>query len=115
MWVFVKSLIVNPAFDSQTKETLTLKWQSFGSTCDLSDKFMKQVQKTGIVENILTMVEAKQNAMLKRQLGTAKKKEKLFGIPKLEDANHAGTKHSKECTLILTEGDSAKSLAMAGL
>ncbi len=36
-------------------------------------------------------------------------------MPKLEDANLAGTKHSKECTLILTEGDSAKALAMAGI
>lgn len=34
---------------------------------------------------------------------------------KLSDANNAGTKHSKNCMLILTEGDSAKSLAMAGL
>lgn len=36
-------------------------------------------------------------------------------IPKLEDANDAGSKHSKNCTLILTEGDSAKALAVAGL
>lgn len=43
------------------------------------------------------------------------KKSKLTGIPKLEDANEAGGSKSKECTLILTEGDSAKSLAMAGL
>merc|ERR1740127_177032 len=40
---------------------------------------------------------------------------RLIGIPKLEDANWAGTKNSEECTLILTEGDSAKALAMAGL
>jgi DNA topoisomerase-2 len=33
----------------------------------------------------------------------------------LEDANDAGTKNSHLCTLILTEGDSAKSLAVAGL
>ena len=38
-----------------------------------------------------------------------------MGIPKLEDANKAGTKHAEKCTLILTEGDSAKSLAMAGI
>lgn len=37
------------------------------------------------------------------------------GITKLSDANDAGTKSSGECTLILTEGDSAKSLAMSGL
>ena len=37
------------------------------------------------------------------------------GVNKLEDANDAGTKHSIDCTLILTEGDSAKSLAVSGL
>lgn len=37
------------------------------------------------------------------------------GLPKLNDANNAGTKHSADCTLILTEGDSAMSLAVAGL
>ena len=40
---------------------------------------------------------------------------KTLGITKLSDANEAGTRSSHECTLILTEGDSAKSLAMAGL
>eukprot|EP00930_Biecheleria_cincta_P023601 TRINITY_DN17030_c0_g1_i2.p1 TRINITY_DN17030_c0_g1~~TRINITY_DN17030_c0_g1_i2.p1 ORF type:complete len:1542 (+),score=490.15 TRINITY_DN17030_c0_g1_i2:59-4684(+) len=40
---------------------------------------------------------------------------RLFGVPKLEDANLAGTKEGHSCTLILTEGDSAKALAVAGL
>ena len=52
---------------------------------------------------------------LKKELGTGTKKQKLFGIPKLEDANMAGTSESYKCTLILTEGDSAKSLAMSGI
>lgn len=39
----------------------------------------------------------------------------MLGIPKLEDANLAGTRHAKDCTLILTEGDSAKQLALAGI
>ena len=39
----------------------------------------------------------------------------IAGLPKLNDANNAGTKHSEDCTLILTEGDSAMSLAVAGL
>lgn len=39
----------------------------------------------------------------------------VSGIPKLEDANDAGTSKSLECTLILTEGDSAKTMAVSGL
>lgn len=37
------------------------------------------------------------------------------GIPKLDDANNAGGRQSEKCTLILTEGDSAKALAISGL
>lgn len=44
-----------------------------------------------------------------------KKSSRLLGIPKLEDANCAGTRRSEDCTIILTEGDSAKALAMAGI
>ena len=44
-----------------------------------------------------------------------KKTGRITGIPKLEDANDAGTKHAMDCTLILTEGDSAKALAVSGL
>ena len=43
VWVFVNCQIENPSFDSQTKENMTLKVKSFGSTCSLSDKFIKQV------------------------------------------------------------------------
>jgi DNA topoisomerase-2 len=41
--------------------------------------------------------------------------ERLIGIAKLEDANNAGTRNARRCTLILTEGDSAKALAVSGL
>jgi len=43
------------------------------------------------------------------------KVQKLIGIAKLDDANDAGSKYSSNCTLILTEGDSAKALAVSGL
>lgn len=39
----------------------------------------------------------------------------MTGLTKLADANNAGTKNASKCTLILTEGDSAKALAVAGL
>jgi DNA topoisomerase-2 len=47
----VNALVENPSFDSQTKETLTLKNSDFGSTCTLSDKFVKEyISKTGIID-----------------------------------------------------------------
>ena len=68
---------------------------------------------SGIVESIVSVAKAKEEAKLAKTLG-GKKKSKLI-VPKLEDANLAGTKNSEDCTIILTEGDSAKSLALAGI
>jgi len=53
LWLFVNCLVVNPAFDSQTKETLNTKAANFGSTFELSEKFMKEVMNSGVVELIL--------------------------------------------------------------
>ncbi|XP_030493385.2 DNA topoisomerase 2 isoform X1 [Cannabis sativa] len=113
LWVFVNALIDNPAFDSQTKETLTIRPSSFGSKCELPPEFLKKVAKSGIVDSLLSWANFKQNKDLKKTDGT--KTERVHNINKLEDANEAGGRNSEKCTLILTEGDSAKALAMAGL
>lgn len=42
LWIFVNALIDNPAFDSQTKETLTIRQSSFGSKCELSSELLKK-------------------------------------------------------------------------
>ena len=47
LWVFVNSLIVNPAFDSQTKETLNTRVSEFGSTCKLPEDFLKKGESRG--------------------------------------------------------------------
>jgi DNA topoisomerase-2 len=111
--VFVNCLIENPAFDSQTKENLITNRSDFGSTCKLTEKFLKTVEKSGVVDAVLSFAKFKQGQALKRNGGV--KKAKLTGIAKLDDANFAGTAKSRDCTLIITEGDSAKSLAMSGL
>lgn len=49
MWIFVNALIENPAFDSQTKETLTLKSSAFGSKCELSEDFVKKGESLVVV------------------------------------------------------------------
>ncbi|TKS89985.1 DNA topoisomerase 2-alpha [Collichthys lucidus] len=114
MWVFVNCLIENPTFDSQTKENMTLQQKSFGSTCPLSDKFIKQATSCGIVESIMNWVKFKAQTQLNKKC-SAVKHTKIKGVPKLDDANDAGGKNSIGCTLILTEGDSAKTLAVSGL
>ncbi|XP_077062065.1 DNA topoisomerase 2-alpha [Siphateles boraxobius] len=114
MWLFVNCLIENPSFDSQTKENMTLQQKNFGSTCSLSDKFIKQANVCGIVESIMNWVKFKAQAQLNKKC-SAVKHTKIKGVPKLDDANDAGGKNSTSCTLILTEGDSAKTLAVSGL
>lgn len=114
MWIFVNALIENPTFDSQTKENMTLQVKSFGSTCQLSEKFIKAAIGCGIVESILNWVKFKAQIQLNKKC-SAVKHNRIKGIPKLDDANDAGGRNSTECTLILTEGDSAKTLAVSGL
>lgn len=113
LWIFVNCLIVNPTFDSQTKENMTLQAKSFGSKCSFSDKFLSATLKSGIVESVLSWAKFKAQNDLAKTSG--KKNIKLKGVPKLEDANDAGTKNSHLCTLILTEGDSAKTLVVSGM
>ncbi|CAE8717715.1 unnamed protein product, partial [Polarella glacialis] len=120
LWLFVNCQIENPTFDSQTKETMTLKAAKFGSKCDISEAMITKVLKTGIVDMVLQWAKAKESIDLSKTMkGVSgppnKKTKRLLNIPKLEDANLAGGRDGRECTLILTEGDSAKTLAVAGL
>ena len=113
LWVFVNSLIENPSFDTQTKENLTLKASAFGSKCELSPDFHKKMAKSGVVQNIVSWAKFKESKEMKKTDGG--KTKRIVGIPKLDDANEAGGRNGHRCTLILTEGDSAKSLAVSGL
>jgi DNA topoisomerase-2 len=75
--------------------------------------FLFTVAKLGIVELVLQTAQLKGNKQLEKTSG--KKKTRIMGIAKLDDANNAGGKKAAQCTLILTEGDSAKALAVSGL
>ena len=112
LWIFVNCQIVNPSFDSQTKETLTLKPSAFGSKWVMPDEFARKVLKSGVVDNVQSIAQYYQDRQLQSSDG---RKRSRVSVKKLEDANWAGGKRSAECTLILTEGDSAKGLAVSGL
>lgn len=114
IFLFVNCLISNPSFDSQTKETLNSVRSRFGSTCELPASLLECVLKSGLVERCVEMANSKLTREMASKLQKGDRKQ-VLGIPKLDDAHEAGGKYGHRCTLILTEGDSAKTLCTAGL
>lgn len=113
--LFVKCFIENPEFDSQLKRKLTSKVSDFGSRCEIPDDVVKKIVKLGITDNVVELAKAKEKKMAMKKMDGSTKRDRLTDIEKLEDANFADSPKSMECTLILTEGDSAKSMALNGI
>jgi DNA topoisomerase-2 len=111
--LFLRCDIENPAFDSQTKDFMNTPVSSFGSTCNVSDKFIEKIAKMGVMTAACAITEVKDNKAAKKTDGT--KTKNVRGIPKLLDANDAGTANSFQCELLLCEGDSAKAGVVSGL
>ncbi len=112
LFVFLNSKVVNPTFDTQTKENLTtrLTQQHIGDV-NISEKLIKQLSQSVIVEDILNYIQLRENAELKK---LNKGKTSKVKIKKLDDANMAGTSQSEKCILFLTEGDSALGTCITG-
>jgi len=107
--VFIHCFVENPSFSSQTKEVMTSK-----VSCKLPEDFLKKcVQKLEAVNRALEQQNLKDIKDCAKTDG--RKQSKITGIPKLDDAVMAGTSKSQDCILILTEGDSAKAMALSGL
>lgn len=112
MFLFLRSTVANPQFNSQTKEYLTTQIKDFGCKIEVNDKFIDKLWKSQIIEDIIQYHKLKETMDIAKKTDGSKKN-KVY-IPKLEDAIWAGTGKSDQCTLILTEGESAKTFAMWG-
>jgi DNA gyrase/topoisomerase IV subunit B len=112
MFLFLRSTVANPQFNSQTKECLTTQVKDFGCKIEVNDKFIDKLWKSQIIEDIVQYHKLKETMDIAKKTDGSKKN-KVY-IPKLEDALWAGTNKSEQCTLILTEGESAKTFAMWG-
>lgn len=113
LMLFVNCVVENPAFDSQTKDFLNTSSAKFGSACKVSDAFIEKIAKLGVMNQAVSINDIKE--MKEVQKTDGKKSSKIRGIPKLVDANNAGTNKSMDCMLILCEGDSAKAGIVSGL
>lgn len=106
--LFVNATVVNPEFTSQSKTELA----SPQVETNVEKKTINSILKWSHVEQIKDLIESKELLVLKK---SEAKKKGFTRIEGLDDANNAGKKNSKECTLILCEGLSAKSYAVKGI
>lgn len=113
MMVFVKAVINQPAYTSQSKDTLNTTQGKFGSKFEISDKFIGNVYKnTGILERVTNI----NNAVLDKEVSkTDGKKISRVIIDNYNDAPYAGGKNSDKCYLFICEGLSAKTMVVSGL
>lgn len=113
IYIFINSVVENPSFSSQTKDSLSSNVPD--DFCKISNTTMKNIiSKLDLTTEIISLIKAKETLALEKS-DTKSRKSRIKDIPKLYDANYAGTSKSNMCTLILTEGDSAKTMAISGL
>lgn len=112
LFLFLKCTLENPSFDTQSKEFVTSLVSDFGSKCNIDDDFITKLAKTDIGDRAIALSNFKEGEKFKETPGNKRNK---VSNEKLEDASYAGGTKSSQCTLILTEGDSAKTFAMSGL
>lgn len=113
LMLFLRCDIENPSFESQTKDYMSTPSSKFGSSCNVSDKFIERIAKMGVMDTACQLTEVKATKDVKKSDGS--KTKSIRGIPKLVDANKAGTNESDKCTIIFCEGDSAKAGIISGL
>ena len=106
--IFMISWVSNPEFDSQSKTRLLSPSLRF----DIQPKHIQSIMKWSIISVIEDLSKMKELSQLKK---TEKKSKSFKRIEGLDHANFAGTKKSKDCTLILCEGLSAKTYATTGI
>jgi DNA topoisomerase-2 len=106
--LFIVSTVINPEFASQDKEKL--ESPQVESTIKSVD--VNKLLKWSVIGEIDDMIKMKEMVVLKK---SEKKKKGYTKIEGLDQANNAGGKNAYQCSLILCEGLSAKTYAVAGI
>lgn len=116
--VFINSTIVNPDFNNQMKEALTTTSKDFstkmlGKPFKLEEDDIKPLlaPKMGLIDALIATLLEKDQKNFDKIGGRIGRNRDLKAIP----AKYAGTAKWSDCILILTEGDSARTMAVSGL
>jgi len=106
--LFVVATVKKPEFDSQSKfrlEAPTVK-------ASVSKVHLDKIKKWTVMNQLEDVLKAKEMLVLKK---SERKKRTYEKVEKLEPANNEGGAKGHQCTLILVEGDSAKTYATTGI
>lgn len=107
LFLFIECTVINPAFSSQTKEKLITEPKDYGGTHELTERILKQIFTSEIIQSVLDWIERKKAADERAKLRKLNNNLDKSKVLKLIDAKKSGDR--KNCTLAIFEGDSASS------
>lgn len=113
LFIFLNAVVPNPKFSSQTKDLLTTPIKDFKRDIKVTPNFIKKIFNSPITQEVIDFTSFREKRKMDKNVSVSKKSS--ISVKNLDDATNAGTNKSKDCSLILTEGLSASSFAIAGL
>ncbi len=105
--LFIDAQIVNPRYSSQTKEDLITEVKDYKTSWSVSDKLIKQIIKSSIIQSVLDWAEAKARQEEMRELRKLNKASDKANLKHIKKFNDATEKNRSLTSLFLAEGDSA--------
>lgn len=106
--VFITTTVNNPRFESQSKNKLEFP----KVVANVKSADINKIWKWSVISDLQDIIKSKEMLVLKK---SEKKKKGYTKIDGYDPANYSGTKNSHLCSLILCEGLSAKTYAVAGI
>jgi DNA topoisomerase-2 len=111
--LFLCCEVNQPAFTSQSKTLLKTPIKEFSSLSKISKSFINKILKSDVITDLKSLGQHKESKEMKKNDG--KKVVRIKGKnPHFDDASKAGSKHSLDCRIFITEGLSAKNFVTGG-
>lgn len=108
--IFVRLDVINPEYDSQTKERLCTNDYHFdksGTYHRVTDSFTERVKSSTLISNLIDWYKQKEN--VENQKALRKMNRELKSRSQIDKLVECNSKDRKKCELWLFEGDSASS------